>query len=112
MALLRALARQEKLEKALLDIGECKHKVVSLEELSFSVTEIQNLTLAAVTYLSLNIRDCIMILNRQNPDADTGPDGEVVTVGGLPVSVAVEPGAEGEPGTDKEQEYPVTGNRS
>lgn len=99
MPLENAKLRQEKLEKALLYIGQCEYKVVSLEELSFSVKEIQDLTLAAVTYLSLNVRDVILLLNRQDPDASTVPDSDPVKIGSSP---GAEPGTERSPETQVE----------
>lgn len=81
MALQRAIARQENIEKGLLDISECKLEFDSPDRLQLSVTEILDKTLAVLTYLSLNVRDVIMMLNRKDPDADTGPDGEPVKLG-------------------------------
>lgn len=110
MPLERAKARQEKLEKALLDIGQCDIKADSPEVLITSVVEVMGLTLAVVTYLSLNVRDVLMLLNRQDPDANTGPDSEPAKLGAeRSPETQVEPGAETEayPGAEPGAQDPA-----
>lgn len=81
MPLTRAEKRQDILEKLLLDFGEMdidlsgEGDVVDTELLS-----VMNYQLAVLSYLALNVRDLIMLLNRENPDGRP-PDGETPVIG-------------------------------
>jgi hypothetical protein len=93
MPLERAKARQEKLENLLLDFGGMD------VELASDMTDIMDKLLAVVSYLALNVRDCIMLLNRENPDV-SAPDGELPVIASR---IGAEPGKEpgAEPGAER-----------
>ena len=114
MALLRAKARQEKLEKTLLDMSECKLDFGGQGVAESSTTEVLDKMFAAVTLLFLNVRDVISILNRSDPDVSFGPDAVPVKLGAGPGDdpgpeprSVVEPGAERSPETQVEPETEV-----
>lgn len=98
MPLERAKVRQEELEKMLLSIGEMEVDLLGATPLiEENLIELMSAQLTILSYLALNVRDCIMLLNRENPDGrppDNIPQVEWKT--------SREPGAE--PGADKEKE--------
>lgn len=69
MPLQRAEKRQDELEKLLCDIGEMEIDLLGATPLiEENLIKLMNAQLAVLAYLSLNVRDCILILNRENPD--------------------------------------------
>lgn len=91
MPLENAKIRQERIEDALLDIDSIEINTNSPEEIGKSVMKAVEASLDILSNLSLNVRDIIMLLNRQNPD--------LLPVGPYPVA---EPGAEVESGPEVE----------
>lgn len=73
MPLERAKTRQGVLENLLREVGGIEIDLNDLNrEALLQLMEVMNKQLEALSYLAFNVRDCIMLLNRQNPD---GPDG-------------------------------------
>lgn len=68
MPLENAKIRQEAIEDALLDIDSIEINTNSPEEIGKSVMKAVEMSLDILSDLSLNVRDIIMLLNRQNPD--------------------------------------------
>jgi hypothetical protein len=81
MPLERAKIRQDVLEKWLLDAGEMEIDLgMDSDIVESDLISVMNKLLCVATYLALNMRDCIMLLNRDNPDSQA-PDGKIPVIG-------------------------------
>lgn len=103
MPLQRAGKRQKELEKLLLEFGEMDIDLcVETEVRARDVIDLMNKQLAVLSYLALNVRDCLFLLNRQNPDL-APEDAELPVIGQRVTPESPGEGTETDPGTETGQ---------